>query len=169
MNRNKIFVNSKSLCHFSLFGLIFFSTRLKEHKWIHVGHKPYKCSYCEQTFRQKNHVKHHEAKIHEMKKDHQCPQCNKSFCFSYELKSHIKTSHGAKSRNDNDDMLVQLQCELCDQLFPTLPILKAHWKEHASQENVSQIALSLDDRPQPGQQIFLEVEGNEQSYIIEYE
>ena len=66
-------------------------------------------------------------------------------------------------------MLVQLQCELCDQLFPTLPILKAHWKEHASQEKVSQIALNLDDRPQPGQQIFLEVEGNEQSYIIEYE
>ena len=107
-----------------------------------------------------------------MKQEHQCSQCSKTFCFSYELKSHIKTSHGAKLRNDNDDMLVQLQCELCDQLFPTLPILKAHWKEHTlrSQENVSQIALNLDDRrPQPGQQIFLEVEGNEQSYIIEYE
>ena len=82
-------------------------------------------------------MKHHEAKVHELQKEHCCLQCNKTFCFAYELKSHVNSHTKSKNIQNQDDMLVQLQCELCDQLFPTLPSLKAHWKEHA-QDGVSQ-------------------------------
>ena len=146
---------------------IIYSTRLKEHRWIHLDYKPFKCKYCDQTFRQKNHVKHHEAKVHELQKDHECSQCNKTFCFAYELKTHMKNSHKSKSIKDQNDMLVQLQCELCDELFPTLPSLKDHWKEH-TQQKIDEDTLENNSSVHNEAQILLEVEGEEQSYIIEY-
>ena len=145
-----------------------FSTRLKEHRWIHLDYKPFKCKYCEQSFRQKNHVKHHEAKTHELQKDHQCPECDKKFCFPYELKSHLKNGHkltsgkpSTKSKNQDHEMLVQLQCELCEKLFSNLTSLKNHWKEHSMNDPIPPSKDTAKEGP-----ILLEVE--EQSYIIEY-
>ena len=155
-----------------------FSTRLKEHRWIHLDYKPFKCKYCEQSFRQKNHVKHHEAKTHELQKDHQCPECDKKFCFPYELKSHLKNGHHklisstnskpTKSKNQDHDheMLVQLQCELCEKLFSNLTNLKNHWKEHSMDDDDDDTISPSKDTAKDQGSILLEVE--EHSYIIEY-
>jgi hypothetical protein len=69
-----------NLMFMKIFRIFFsFSTRLKEHRWIHSDYKPYKCKFsdCELAFRHKNHLKHHEAKVHGAKKDFECDLCHR--------------------------------------------------------------------------------------------
>ena len=70
-----------------------------------------------------------------------------------------------KSKNQDHEMLVQLQCELCEKLFSNLTSLKNHWKEHSNMDVDDSIPSSKDTDAKEGP-ILLEVE--EQSYIIEY-
>ena len=76
-------------------------------------------------------------------------------------------SKPTKSKNQDHDheMLVQLQCELCEKLFSNLTNLKNHWKEHSMDDDGDTISPSKDTAKDQGP-ILLEVE--EQSYIIEY-
>lgn len=65
------------------------ATYLKSHQRCHTGERPYKCSFCEEAFRQKAHLNSHELR-HTRKKSFVCKKCGVSFIQSYMLKSHIK-------------------------------------------------------------------------------
>lgn len=149
------------------------STRLKEHRWIHTGHKPYACNYCEKSFRHKNHVRHHEANAHGESKKFSCHKCTKSFCYAYQLKTHL-TNHNeqdeqkknnpsgsntgffvdvdkitleqaAAAAHDGEDYVQTLyQCSLCQQVFQNYKDLQDHCSEHTDEELASG-TLKKDD------------------------
>lgn len=173
------------------------STRLKEHRWIHTDHKPHKCRFCDQTFRHKNHVKHHEAKVHGEKKQFECELCQKTFCYAYELKNHAKNHANKKNKNQvvsaepNNPMETLdaeltrhiFECSICQKQFPSIPSLKAHCTQH-TQEELARGALveqgentftisSADEIKPETEHILLEVESmeetEEQSFVIEFE
>ena len=42
------------------------AANLKRHLLMHTGSKPYQCSFCNQRFRQKAHLKRHSRAIHQL-------------------------------------------------------------------------------------------------------
>ena len=103
---------------------------------------------CNQAFRHKNHLKHHQAKVHGKKKDFECNLCNKTFCYAYELRNHLKNSHENKKEGidfrlnqdnfhqlDNELTKYEFECQLCQKRFPSIPALRDHCTQH-SQVNI---------------------------------
>ena len=165
-----------------------FSTRLKEHRWIHTDHKPHQCKQCDQSFRHKNHLKHHEAKVHGKKKEFECDICHKTFCYNYELRNHKKNSHESSKRLgeasnhpngidlafDNQLTNYEFECSLCQQRFPSIQAMRDHCTQHSQEElardttalrrdeNTLPIGGADDIKPQNvvgTEHILLEVEG----------
>lgn len=64
---------------------------------IHTDQKPYKCQFCDQSFRQKQLLKRHENIYHNpdyvavtpREKTHKCPNCGKAFRHKGNLMRHI--------------------------------------------------------------------------------
>lgn len=54
--------------------------------------RPFKCSYCDQAFYLKHHLKSHFL-CHTGERLHQCHLCEKSFARSSDLKRHYRTVH----------------------------------------------------------------------------
>ncbi|CAL4152807.1 unnamed protein product, partial [Meganyctiphanes norvegica] len=70
---------------------------LKDHHNIHTGKKPYQCSECDQTFRQKSHLQRHK-KMHTtyesgQLQSHQCWYCGNAYRYREGLKRHMKKKH----------------------------------------------------------------------------
>jgi len=70
-------------------------TRLKQHKWIHLDLKAFKCSHenCDEIFRHKSHLKSHIASFHpDTDKDSMlaCHLCKRKFAFQYKLARHLE-------------------------------------------------------------------------------
>lgn len=153
-----------------------------------MDYRPFKCRFCELTFRHRNHVKHHEAKAHEVAKDFKCDICLKTFCYAYELSSHAKTHdkdsskatntvHSSSSVDGSHQDLWVFQCPFCIQVCPSIVVLN----DHIAQKHT-------DDAPKQGEtitilpdntgdqvktsEILLEVEemdhDEEPSYIVQY-
>ena len=51
------------------------SDHLSRHMEIHVDKRPFQCSLCDKTFREKYHLQSHKKVVHEKIKDYECDQC----------------------------------------------------------------------------------------------
>ena len=97
------------------------SEYMKRHiKRVHTNptYKPFSCSYCDKTFKDK-----HKKKIHEMthtgEKPYKCPICEYKCSTSYSLKIH--------QRNHTGDMF---SCSKCDKKFPVKSKMAVHELTH---------------------------------------
>ena len=83
----------------------------------HEGKKPYKCSFCENSFSQKGILKTHIDSVHEGKKPYKCSLCANSFSQKGILKTHIDSVHEGKK---------PYKCSLCENSFSQKANLKMH-------------------------------------------
>ena len=84
---------------------------------VHEKKKSYKCSVCEYTSKDKHNLKVHFEAVHEGKKPFQCEICQKCLATKQSLKNHLIQVHdGAKGH----------QCTLCDFSTATKQQLHRH-------------------------------------------
>ena len=68
---------------------------LKRHKEVvvHEGRKPFRCTFCENSFVHKSTLKAHILSVHEENKLFKCIICEKPFAHKASLRKHINTIH----------------------------------------------------------------------------
>ena len=89
---------------------------------VHEGKKPFKCSRCEEGFTSIQGLQEHYESVHEGEYLYNCSHCNKSFSSEPNLNKHIRTVHEGKSRT--------FLCTICNNDFQLKRDLKEHMMEH---------------------------------------
>ena len=100
-------------------------SRLQVHYRIHIGKKPYICSFCSKGFNEKGNLKTHE-RFHSEKRPFKCNLCSKTYKTNGHLKDHIEIQH-MKIR--------KFACHFCDKKFGRISTLKAHIRTHTGEKN----------------------------------
>ena len=100
---------------------------------VHERMKPHKCTICDCTFSQKQHLKTHTDSLHEGKKPHKCSICDYSCSQKGGLKYHINAVHEGKKPH---------KCSICDYSFSLKGILRKHIKSvHEGKKGATQSAI----------------------------
>lgn len=108
-----------------------FGDRAELESHVKVSHvdeeheKPFVCSHCWKSFREKSQLKKHLL-VHESRKDFVCELCSRSFAQEYYLKKHLRT------HNDSLDHT----CPTCGKKFKLLDYLRVHLKGHCGVEEM---------------------------------
>ena len=89
---------------------------------VHEGKKPFKCSRCEEGFTSIQGLQEHYESVHEGEYLYNCSHCNKNFSSEPNLNKHIRTVHEGKSRT--------FLCTICNYDFQLKRDLKEHMMEH---------------------------------------
>ena len=76
-------------------------SHLWQHKRLHEGIRPYKCSQCDKTFTQANQMNSHKL-VHSGEKPFKCSDCTHGFASKNQLKEHKRKHSGEK-----------YECEIC--------------------------------------------------------
>lgn len=97
---------------------------LKTHRRTHSGETPFKCDYCERSFKQRGHRKLHIQVVHTKEMPYKCDQCDSAFPTRYRYQIHIKRHAGVREH----------QCAYCDKNFYTLGKLNEHKKKRHSDD-----------------------------------
>lgn len=95
-------------------------SRLECHSRKHT--KPFKCKLCEKAFRIKSHLIIH-LRYHTGEKPYQCEQCHKRFSVLSTLTAHRRSHSGEKPH----------KCDLCPKSFGTKHYLQAHRRFHTGE------------------------------------
>jgi len=91
------------------------------HAAIHEGYRPFKCSDCDQMFRQYKALRQHRAKWHSSNpRPHLCNMCGKAFHTAFQLGVHIRRHTGDKRH----------KCTYCDKAFVTRDARLTHEAIH---------------------------------------
>uniref|UniRef100_A0A8C5SS60 C2H2-type domain-containing protein n=1 Tax=Laticauda laticaudata TaxID=8630 RepID=A0A8C5SS60_LATLA len=88
-----------------------------------VREKPYKCSFCGESFKQRSYLVKHE-RTHTGEKPYQCSVCGKSFSQSSHIITHERTHTGEKP----------YQCSDCGKSFNRKANLLAHERTHTGEK-----------------------------------
>lgn len=121
-------------------------TRLKQHKWIHLNYRAFKCTVdnCQESFRHKSHLKSHLASFHTNSADlkdktFDCHLCNRKFAYQYKLKNHIDWHKMENSDLTKNKQNVEIDiahdesvyvCAICRAEFITIDDLGKHCQVH---------------------------------------
>lgn len=92
---------------------------MEQHKRIHTGERPFRCTVCNKSFRQRSVLIVHR-KIHTGEKPFECFVCFRRFYGSGDLKTHMGTHTGVRPHS----------CPLCSKSFPRPSSLQAHMQSH---------------------------------------
>ena len=85
--------------------------------------KPYKCKFCENTFKTEQNMKTHMY-THTGEKPYKCPHCEFKCNSGHSLKRHIRTHTGEKP----------YLCQYCDKRFNQMQHLKRHIATHTGEK-----------------------------------
>ncbi|KAH9520343.1 hypothetical protein Btru_060570 [Bulinus truncatus] len=110
---------------------------LKTHRRTHSGETPFKCDFCDRSFKQRGHRKLHIQVVHTKDMPFKCTECESAFPTRYRFQVHMKRHSGVR----------EYQCAYCDKGYYTLGKLNEHKKKrHASQwEEEQSRKISIDD------------------------
>lgn len=97
---------------------------LKTHRRTHSGETPFKCEFCDRSFKQRGHRKLHTQVVHTKEMPYKCDQCDSAFPTRYRYQIHIKRHSGVREH----------QCAYCEKGFYTLGKLNEHKKKRHAQE-----------------------------------
>ncbi|CAL1526145.1 unnamed protein product, partial [Lymnaea stagnalis] len=89
---------------------------LKTHRRTHSGETPFKCDFCDRSFKQRGHRKLHIQVVHTKDMPFKCDQCDSAFPTRYRYQVHLKRHTGVKEH----------QCSYCDKGYYTLGKLNEH-------------------------------------------
>ena len=94
---------------------------LERHKKVHseTDLRPFKCTKCCLTFREKYNLKRHMDGVHEDRESFNCNQCDKKYRHKHRLEEHIELVH-------NIDKTKRFDCKQCEKSFPHPKILRLH-------------------------------------------
>ena len=100
----------------------------KQHLQSHTAQKPYKCTYCENTFLQKYHLKlrlwmHTGEKTYPGERPHRCSYCDKAFLQKYHLRNQLRIHTAEKPQKPQP-------CSQFDQAFLQKSDFKYHLRKH---------------------------------------
>ncbi|XP_059173280.1 zinc finger protein 728-like [Physella acuta] len=108
---------------------------LKTHRRTHSGETPFKCDFCDRSFKQRGHRKLHIQVVHTRDMPFKCDLCESAFPTRYRYKVHLKRHAGLK----------EYRCLHCEKCYYTLGKLNEHKKKrHAVQWEAEQLHKSSD-------------------------
>ena len=107
------------------------------HQNMHMGIKPFKCDFCEKSYRTRNNMAAHRKEMHGeewkaelgkrisegRKSSNPCPHCGIQFPLQPALNQHLAEIH-------NDPEAQELQCKTCDKFFRSKKVLENHERTH---------------------------------------
>ena len=110
---------------------------MEGHHNMHMGTKPFKCDFCEKSYRTRGNMAAHRKEVHGKewkeelgkrisegrKSSNPCPQCGLQFPLQPALNQHLAEIH-------NDPEAKELQCQTCDKFFRSKQVLKNHVRTH---------------------------------------
>ena len=92
-------------------------SHLQQHKRLHEGIRPYKCSQCGQSFTQVNQLNSHKL-VHSGEKPFECSKCTLRYSSTTHLQEHKRKHSGEK-----------YDCEVCLKQFQLKRSLRLHIKK----------------------------------------
>ncbi|XP_005098108.1 zinc finger protein 728 [Aplysia californica] len=97
---------------------------LKTHRRTHSGETPFKCDYCERSFKQRGHRKLHIQVAHTKEMPYKCHLCDSAFPTRYRYQVHVKRHSGVR----------EFKCNHCEKEYYTFGKLNEHKKKRHQAE-----------------------------------
>ncbi|GFN75282.1 Zinc finger protein 729 [Plakobranchus ocellatus] len=91
---------------------------LKTHRRTHSGETPFKCDFCDRSFKQRGHRKLHIQVVHTKEMPYKCTECDAAFPTRYRFQIHMKRHSGVRD----------YKCVYCEKEFYTLGKMNDHMK-----------------------------------------
>ncbi|KAK6173497.1 hypothetical protein SNE40_016937 [Patella caerulea] len=101
---------------------------LKDHLYLHLGLKPFKCEQCDHKFAKIDYLNEHIQRIHSGLKPFKCSECDKCFSTKRNLNLHLRGHFNVEP----------YQCAVCLKRFKTATAYKYHMKRNHLEKQSSE-------------------------------
>lgn len=105
------------------------------HKRLHDGEYPFKCSYCDKRYTNKESLSHHEN-THTREREYMCDICGQKY---------LQYGHLARHKQLHNKSCRPVKCKYCDACFRAYSAYRSHvFKEHREDEIASGSNMILE-------------------------